>query len=447
MHSWWRQVALLLGALFALPAPGIAQQTQPTPPPGGVHEHVDVTAPLLTPTRETTGTGWLPQTTPMYGVHREWRGWDWRVDGAVFVEALYEPRDRHRTGGFATGQGSSANWFMVGARRRIGDGRVGLRTMISAEPWTVPGCGSLSFLATGEVCDDDTIHDRQQPHDLIMELAADYDRPLAGDWRWQVYAGLAGEPALGPPASPHRASSLMNPIGPITHHWLDSAKVTFGVVTLGVAGRRWKLESSVFNGRSPDENRADLDLGAFDSFSARVSYLPSDRLVVQVSAGRLDESRTDSALGPADPIVRVTGSVVYHVPVGDNGIWATTVAMGTNHVREPTVLGVLEATTFAALVETRVTRSERHTFFGRAEGGGMPAHHLHAHEYATEVFPIGKFQIGYVRHLPAMKGLLPGIGGTVALSLLSPKLAPRYFGSVAPTYSVFFSLQAARHQM
>lgn len=50
--------------------------------------------------------------------------------------------------------------------------------MLSAEPWTVPGCGSLSFLATGEVCDGDTIHDRQQPHDLVMELAVNYERSL-----------------------------------------------------------------------------------------------------------------------------------------------------------------------------------------------------------------------------------------------------------------------------
>ena len=49
--------------------------------------------------------------------------------------------------------------------------------MFSAEPYTVPGCGSLNLLATGEVCEGDTIHDRQQPHDLFMELAVDYDRP------------------------------------------------------------------------------------------------------------------------------------------------------------------------------------------------------------------------------------------------------------------------------
>ncbi len=186
----------LAGALMVWPTTLSAQEPTQTPP-AEVHEHVVVDGAMLTPTRETSGTAWIPPATPMYGVHRPWRGWDVRVSGALFVQALYEPRDRHRTGGFSTRQVGSLNWGMLMARRGLGGGRFGVRTMLSAEPWTVPGCGSLSFLATGEVCEGDTIHDRQQPHDLFMELAVDYDRPLSGRWRWQVYAGLAGEPALG----------------------------------------------------------------------------------------------------------------------------------------------------------------------------------------------------------------------------------------------------------
>ena len=206
---------LLAAATFA--APAFAQQ-----PPGeqkpstDVHEHVAVTAPLLTPTREASGTAWLPQVTPMYGVHRPWRGWDLRMDGIAFVQSLYEPRNRHRTGGFDTQQVGSINWAMLMARRNVGAGRLGIRTMFSAEPWTVPSCGTLSFLATGEVCEGDTIHDRQQQHDLFMELGFDYDRVFRGEWRWQVYAGFAGEPALGPPGYPHRASAMANPLGPKT---------------------------------------------------------------------------------------------------------------------------------------------------------------------------------------------------------------------------------------
>jgi hypothetical protein len=97
--------------------------------------------------------------------------------------------------------------------------------MISLEPWTLRDCGYISYLASGEVCEGDTIHDRQHPHDFFMELAADYDRPLRGSWRWQVYGGLSGEPALGPVSFPHRVSAMLNPIAR-SHHWMDATHIS-----------------------------------------------------------------------------------------------------------------------------------------------------------------------------------------------------------------------------
>ncbi len=414
----------LLIAVFALSAATSAQESAP-PPPTEVHEHVAGTASLLTPPHETSGTGWLPTATPITGVHRPWGDWDLRLNAGLFIQAVYEPSERHRTGGFSTRQGSSVNWGMFMARRRLGAGRFGVRSMVSAEPWTVPGCGSLNFLATGEVCEDDTIHDRQQPHDLFMELAADYERPFVEAWRWQIYAGLAGEPALGPPGYPHRASAVPNPTRPVTHHWLDSTHVTFGLVTIGMHNQRWKAELSAFHGREPDERRIDLDLGAFDSVAGRLSFLPTERLALQVSAARLREARTDFPFPAQDPVVRATASAMHHAPLGGGGLWATTLAVGVNHARERVAAGTLDATTVGALLESTVTISGRHSLFGRGEVGGMPAHHLHVHDFATSVFAVGKVQIGYVRHVRAMKGMVPGIGGTMSVSLLSPELAPR----------------------
>jgi hypothetical protein len=77
----------------------------------------------------------------------------------------------------------------------------------------------------------------------------------------------------------------------------------------------------------------------------------------------------------------------------------------------------------------------------------MPAHHLHAHEYSLSLFPLGKVQVGYVRHLRVAKGVVPGIGGSLSLSVLSPELAPRYYGRVAPSAAVFFNIRPARHVM
>src|SRR5258705_6328145 len=135
------------------------------------------------------------------------------------------------------------------AERNVARGHLGLRGMVSLEPWTIRGCGYPDLLASGEQCGGGTIHDRQHPHDLAMEFAATYDALIHGDLRWQVYGGPAAEPALGPVAYPHRVSAMPNPIAPVTHHWLDSTHVSFGVVTGGVYGKRWKAESSAFNGR------------------------------------------------------------------------------------------------------------------------------------------------------------------------------------------------------
>lgn len=443
-----RFVAIVIASLFVPTVSAFAQEAeqQPSAPPN-IREHVAVTAPALTPTREASGTAWLPETTPMYGVHRPWRGWDLRLDGTLFAQYLYEPGDRHRTGGPATRQFGGINWGMALARRPIGGGRFGVRTMLSAEPWTIDGCGSLNFLATGEVCDNDTIHDRQQPHDLVMELAADYEHPLRQTWRWQVYAGFAGEPALGPPGYPHRASAMGNPMAPATHHWLDASHITFGLVTLGIHNQRWKAEASAFNGREPDEGRAGVDLGAFDSYAARVSFLPTERLALQVSAGRLYEARTELLEPLPRSTTRATASAIYHRPLGPTGIWATTVVVGLNLSSETVAGGLVDQDASAFMAETSLTVSGRHTLFGRAEVFGMPAHHLHATEFGATVFSMGKLQAGYLRHFRSLKGLVPGVGATAAVSLLPTAFAPRYGGRAAPGLGLFVNLRPARHAM
>jgi hypothetical protein len=69
-----------------------------------------------------------------------------------------------------------------------------------------------------------------------------------------------------------------------------------------VHNQRWKAEISVFNGREPDESRIDVDLGTFDSFAARLSFLPTERLALQASAGRLREARTHFNFRSEQPV-------------------------------------------------------------------------------------------------------------------------------------------------
>ncbi len=387
---------------------------------------------------ESSGTAWQPAAAPMTGRHLQAGSWLLMGDASVFAQFLYESGEVHRT----SHQAGSINWFMGMARRPVGRGRLGLRAMLSAEPWTIAGCGYPNLLATGETCDGDTIHDRQHPHEAFMELAVDYTRPISDRLRVHAYLALAGEPALGPPGFSHRASARPNPIAPIGHHWLDATHVAFGVVTAGVSGSRWRAEGSLFNGREPDESRAGLEFGAWNSVAARVSMAPTDRWSLQVSAGHLLEAEAGLGSQPRQDVERATASVSYYRPMAGGGV-AALVAYGVNHEISAVPGGLLDQSTHAVLAEASWALSGgRHEVFGRFEIVGKPAHDLHVHEYITNIFTVGKAQVGFLRQWPAIKGWTPGFGAHVNLSFLPPLLAPRYNGRIAPGVGVFANLRA-----
>jgi hypothetical protein len=304
--------------------------------------------------------------------------------------------------------------------------------MMSVEPWTIRGCGYPDLLATGEVCEGATIHDRQHPHDLFMELAAEYDRPIGHGLRWQLYGGPAGEPALGPVAYPHRVSAIPNPLAPIGHHWLDSTHITFGVVTSGIYGDRWKAEASVFNGREPDETRTDLDLAELDSFSGRLWFMAASTLVLQISAGRLNEAEPPNELGIRRDLTRVTASATYHRSLRQDSMWATTIAWGMN-----SDAGEMA---HAMLAETSVTLDERDVWFGRFELTGKTAHDLDV-SGANEIFAVAKLQAGYSRYLDAWQAVQPGMGVSLSLGILPDTLASVYGHRANPGLGVFLTLR------
>ena len=107
-------------------------------------------------------------------------------------------------------------------------------------------------------CQGETLHDRQHPRGLFMELAATYDRPLVRDIRLQ----LPGGPVRARLARPHSriASRRCRVARAHRHHWLDSTHHLRS--HRWCVGTRWKAETSVFNGREPDEDRTNFDFGA-----------------------------------------------------------------------------------------------------------------------------------------------------------------------------------------
>ena len=424
----------LIVALFALLRAGSSWAQ--TPEPHGEEQHQHGGSPqgsaegneLNNMAREGSGTAWLPDMTPMYAIHAQRGPWQLMLHENAFLQYLHESGDR------GDDQAGSINWIMGMAQRPVGNARVTFRGMFSAEPGTIRGCGYPDLLASGEQCNGEKIHDRQHPHDLMMEIAAEYDAPLARSIRWQVYGGPVGEPALGPVAYPHRVSALPNPLAPISHHWLDSTHITYGVVTGALYGKQWKAEASLFNGREPDEKRTNFDFGALDSVSGRVWFLPTPNLALQVSAGKLAEAEASESGGPGTDVSRVSASATYHAMRGDDGIWATTVGWGRN---DESGHG-----SNALLIETNLTLHDRDSWFGRFEVVGKTAHDL-ALDESDEAFTVAKLQGGYTRYLDAWKGFKPGIGASVSAGLVPEGLKAAYGSRVNLGFGVFVTLRPA----
>lgn len=385
-------------------------------------------------TREGSGTSWLPDATPMYALHRQSGPWELMLHGNVVLHYIDQGSDR------GDEQLGSTNWIMGMARRPVGGGALTARGMLSLDPLTVGECGYPDLLATGEFCDGEPLHDRQHPHDLFMELAAVYERAISDDLAIQLYGGPVGEPALGPVAFPHRISAMPNPLAPISHHWLDSTHIAFGVATAGLYGRRWKAEGSLFNGREPDEERYDFDLDALTSYSGRLSFLPNERWALQVSAGQLDEAEVHEPGGPPIDVKRVTGSAVYHRPLASDGIWSTSLAWGRNTEEDES--------TNAFLVETNLNLAERNLFYGRAEvaeksGGDL----VLPEELEEETFTTSKLTLGFLRQFAPVAGLVPGVGVGFSVAFLPNDLETAYGTTTPAGFHVTFRLRPAAMTM
>ena len=382
--------------------------------------------------REASGTAPVDEPERQRAVHAQAGAWTLMMHGNAFVQYMHEGGDR------GTDQAGSINWIMGMAYRSAAAGRLGLRGMVSVEPWTIRGCGYPDLLASGELCKGEVIHDQQHPHDLIMELAATYDRPLAGDVRWQIYGGPAGEPALGPAAFAHRISAMPNPLAPIAHHWFEATHISYGVVTGGVYGKRWKAETSVFNGREPDEHRTNFDFGALDSWSGRVWFLPTKRWALQLSTGELTEAEPSHDGGARLDVHRTTASATYHQAPGIGSIWATTFGWGRD--QEPGSQG-----TNALLAETSLTLDERDSWFGRFELSQKSGHDLAIE--SNEIFTVAKLQAGYTRYLSAWRDLRPGVGAGLSAGFVPASLKPFYGGRATFGFAVFVTLRPADMSM
>jgi hypothetical protein len=381
-------------------------------------------------TREASGTSWQPESAPHRGYHFSVGPWQMMAHGMLTI-AL-----DHQSGRRGSETTFSSNMAMVMGSRAAGEGRVGFRAMVSAEPWTIGARGYPLLLQTGETADG--VHplvDRQHPHDLLMEIAGTYSRPLGGSGSWgYVYLGLPGEPALGPTAYMHRTSGMENPETPISHHWLDSTHISYGVATLGWIRDDWKVEGSLFNGREPDQHRTDVEIHALDSYAARLSWQPSPDWSFQVSSGRL---RSPEQLEPEVDVTRTTASGVYNQRLANAGNFQATLAWGRNAKSFGHTLD-------AFLFEAAVSPTDHQTAFVRLEH--VAEDELFTREPASplagRIFQVAKLGVGYVRDLltGGPGGLRLGLGAMADVSFVPSALEPAY-GTAPISYLIFLRLR------
>jgi hypothetical protein len=377
-------------------------------------------------TREGSGTSWLPDATPHEGIHSSANGWMFMTHG--YINGIYDHQGGPRGGDkfFVPGM------FMTMAQKEVDNSTIGFRAMLSPDPFMGPS-GYPLLLATGETADGKThLIDRQHPHDLVMELAATYSYKLSPNSSFFVYAGLPGEPALGPSAFMHRTSGMDIPEAPITHHWLDSTHITFGVVTAGVVLNNVKLEASAFKGREPDQHRYDIESPKLDSYSARATWNPTKELSMQVSWGHI---ASPESLEPETDENRLTASATYTTKFAGENVWSTTLAWGRKMLQPgPTLDGFL--------LESEIILKNNWTFFARAE-------RVKENELLEDIaafaeppiFYVNKISVGGIYDWPIAEHLKFGLGALVSRYGI-PDVAKPYYGD--PTsYMVFFRLKVS----
>jgi len=217
------------------------------------------------------------------------------------------------------------NWWMGMAATDRGRHRLGFSGMLSLDALTVGRSGYSELFQAGEMLDGEPLVDRQHPHDFLMQLAASWRVSMGGKRALTVAGGPSGEPTLGPVAFMHRQSAAGLPFAPLGHHTFDATHVSFGVIAASLALGRVTVEGSVFNGREPDDDRWDLDLGPLDSIAGRLWFRPSARWEVQASTGRL----RDAESADAGDLQRTSASLSW-IRGGQDGSDALTAGWGMN---------------------------------------------------------------------------------------------------------------------
>ena len=360
--------------------------------------------------RAGSGTAWLPDSSPMHAAHFRAGTWTLMVHG--IVAPLYDTQGGRR----GADQFNIINWGMLTATRPLGGGSLALRVMASADPWTVGPRGYPLLLQSGESYQGAPLVDRQHPHDLWIELAALWERPLATNLAASLYVAAVGEPAVGPPAFQHRPSAQSDPFAPLGHHWQDATHITYGALTAGLFSDRVRVEASAFNGREPDAQRTDFDFRRIDSYGVRVAANPGPRWSLSAWYAYL---ATPEELHPGESLHRYGAAVLT-----SQGRFNGALVWGAN-------AKLAGPTSHSMLGEGDLELPGNHHLFGRAEYVRKTAEDLVvAGVPASERYDLASLVLGYLKGWPVGRGEW-GLGVRGSVGLIPASLEAEY-GSRTP---------------
>jgi hypothetical protein len=367
-------------------------------------------------------------------------GWTFMQDGVVFAMLNDQGSPRGST------EFRAPNWWMGMFEHRLGRGQLTITTMFSLDPATVTARGYGEIFQIGETYQGSALIDRQHPHDFLMQAAVVWRAPIGRGVALTLAGAPVGEPALGPIAYMHRSSAFEIPMAPLGHHTLDSTHIAMGVVTAGLDRGPFQVESSIFNGREPDENRWDLmDPGALDSWSARIWYRPTREWTFQISHAYLtkpealeegDVRRTTASIGwkrdRADGWTSITVAWGRNQKLG--GLYEEYLGEATRQYRWGTIYWRAEITQ----VETDVLRTGVHTAGGRKNG--------HVVQPGDRDF-VGSFTGGATWTFWRPGGWDVATGGEVVGYAVPANLSP-FYGSQPWSEQIFMRVRPpARHRM
>jgi hypothetical protein len=213
----------------------------------------------------------------------------------------------------------------------------------------------------------------------------------------------------------HRISTINNPDATLGHHWQDATHITFGVATLGFRYKIFKIETSSFTGREPDENRYNFDKPRFDSYSYRLSMNPNRNLSFQFSQGYI---KSPERLNPEENITRTTASVLHAINFKNQSYLTSAIVWGHNDAGENHHENSL-------LIETNYQIS-RWAVYGKYEWVQKSSEELALLQTEDRIFNFNALTIGLNYQLPDLWKVNTAIGVQATTNKVQQELIDLY---------------------